>query len=111
MQTHAQREAGARIEPGDVRANGGRLDRTIIAIQIDAVLVLAPVEFEPFRVQARDEPDIQMLGPLVLLKKLQHGQWTGRFIAMNAGGDINVFLAAGRVLVICRKYERLRYSD
>ena len=50
--------------------------------------ILATIEWKAARIQARAKPDVGTLGPLVFLQQLARGQRPGRFVAVNAGGQI-----------------------
>ena len=56
-----------------------------IAVEINPVFILALVQAESSRVEAGNYPDVQAFGPLILLKQLEDGERSGRFIAMNSG--------------------------
>src|SRR5258706_9835741 len=95
MKEERRSERWLAFEPLHVRADHGRLERAIIAIEVDAVLVFARVAQRPGGVQARNQPETDVVRPMFLVEKPEHGEWTSRFIAVNASGDINPFARVG----------------
>src|ERR1043166_292412 len=78
-----------------MRAHHGSLERAIIAVEVDAVLIFARVAQEAAGIQAGDEPETDIVWPMFLLEKLEHSERAGGFIAVNASGNVNAFARVG----------------
>ena len=65
------------------------LDVAIVAVKIDPILVFAGVLLEAGRVEAWTDEQVNAAWPGVGLDQLEHGQWSGRFVAVDAGGNVN----------------------
>ena len=61
----------------------------IVAIEIHAFAILPPVKRTAGWIQARQETDVRVSGPLISTNQFECGQWTRRFVAMDSGGDVD----------------------
>ena len=82
------------VEPRNVGSDLSRSEVAIVAIQIDPVNVLAGIEVKAGGIDAGDEPEIGVR-PTVILEELENGEGAGGFVAVDAGGDVEIFFCAG----------------
>src|SRR6185436_4782902 len=66
-----------------------RLQVQILPVQIEALRVLARVQGEAGGIEAWTEPDLDPIGPAVLLNELVSRQRAGGFISVNARRDVD----------------------
>jgi len=84
------------LQPRDVGARFGGFGIAVIAVQINATGILAPVQREADGIQARHQKNFRIHRPTVFLKQTQRGERSGGFVAVNAGGKVKA-RAIGRV--------------
>jgi hypothetical protein len=97
VQADGDVEVRLALEPVDVRASFLGFEVEVLAIQIEALRVLAAVGGEARGIQARTEPEVDVLRPGVLLNERAHGERPGGFVPVDPGGEIDAAarLAAG----------------
>src|SRR5438046_2013333 len=88
MKTEAEIEWWLRLQPGYLCQNFLSLWLQILAIQICSFIVLPAVQHKSRRIQTRQNVKINAIGPQIFSKELPHRQRPGRFIRMNASGNI-----------------------
>ena len=71
----------------------GGLGLKVLAVKVRAVSILTPVQRETRGIQTRTQPYRQIIRPLIFLQELPHGQRSSRFVAVDAGGEVE----AGKV--------------
>ena len=89
VQAEAEVELRLALKPGDVCPDFGGFQMTIVTVQILAVGILAPVQNEAHRIQARAKPKFGVFRPLVFPEQAQRGERSGRFVAVDAGAEVN----------------------
>src|SRR5438477_1783599 len=63
----------------------------IVAVQVKALRILTAVEGKARWVQARANPEVGVVGPIIFPQQLAHGQWPSGFVAVYARGEIQFF--------------------
>lgn len=89
MQTDRQIQSRQPLQPGDVGADLGRIGLFIIAVQVDPRGILATVELEAGRIEARTKPEFDIGGPSVFPEQSQCSQRPCGFIAVDARRKID----------------------
>src|SRR5450432_60462 len=89
MQAEIQIELGLSVQPRYVGLGFGGFWIPIIAVQINAAGVLTRIQNKTFGIQAGEQPNSGVRRPLIFLDHTQCRERPRRFIAVDAGADVN----------------------
>ena len=89
VQAKAKVETRLLFQPRNVSTNLGRLQMQIIAIEVNALPIIAAVSGKARRVKAGVQNNFSVRRPVILPHQTQRSQRAGRFIAVDAGAEVN----------------------
>src|SRR6185503_11338723 len=82
-------------EPRNVRPSECRFAGTIIAIEINAVLVFAGVAHEAAGIEAWDDEQADLSGPVIFLEQTENCERARRLVAVHAARNVKVLARIG----------------
>ena len=89
VQAEAEIKIRLSFEPDNVRDGFGSGGLAVLAVEVQAGGVFAPIQRKAAGIQTGAEPKVQICRPRVVCEQLADGQRAGRFVAVDAGGNIN----------------------